>query len=164
MLKRFHQLLSLLLLSVLCGSCIGPNTDPVLPSVRAAYIGQEYVLLEDCYLFKFTNDDQLRIGIHYKTPSFGAMGLPEIVDKMNIGKQFGDAIIVAIIPSGTNLRIKNIHQEISFEEGNMVWFICDLVINGKVEYGDVNTLFIQTAFDGNGSKPPVFNPETVKKK
>jgi hypothetical protein len=140
-----------------------PNSDPVLPSVRAAYIGREYVLLEDCYLFKFTDIDTLYLDAPYKTSRFGvADNFPVPVDKINIGKKIQDTTIIAVIPSGTILHIKDIIQDITFEDGNEVWFTCDLTTNDKVEYRNVDTSFILSEFDGDGSKPPVFNPATAQ--
>jgi len=150
-----------MLFAVLCSNCGSLDSERISPTTRDSYIGKEYALIQDCYLFKFLNSDALMIGRYYSQGAHGSKAFPEVVEAKNIGKPITNGIILAVIPSGTTLRVANIGQTLTVED-NQLWFVCDLISNGKILYHGVDTTFIQAIDYSIGGKPPMFNPETVQ--
>ena len=68
---------------------------------------QEYILEKDCYIFSCDKHSHFPfMAAHDTVP-----GLPEEVDKKNVGQEFGDIKIIDIAKTGSHFRIVSVRRD-----------------------------------------------------
>jgi hypothetical protein len=146
--------------TLLCGALSGraepaPSAPPPLERAGGAHyahlFGERYRTRVDLYLFMPQDDlDHVYLGRNDGTPSTRLPQLPVSVDQVNVGKQFGEFLIVDVVPAGSELRLTAETHEVTAlsrirEQGGYPMGLLGVLTYRGHEAAGVSCEFIQSA-------------------
>lgn len=106
-----------LLLGVMLSGCATHRAQ--YDAVQGESANSTYTLKEDCYVIRFVRGKNPTPQIAGVLPIAGMtlQGLPRDVSEVNVGRRFGDMVILGVLPGGAEFKIESIKSETNFEMG-----------------------------------------------
>jgi hypothetical protein len=154
--------LSLLLLGIsLFSGCNTGTRDVTQESPYQAFADRRYRTKVDLYLYSIPEGKGPYIGINDGARGNRDLMLPKEISAQHIGRRHNNALILEIVPAGTELFVTNIFRDVS-SQGVVVWFVCDLTIKGR-RVSNVSTTFIQSNINGRDNLPPEIDPSLAER-
>jgi hypothetical protein len=148
---RIFNRLVLFAVLFLCGGCT-TITDLSSQSPYAEWMGRQFVLVQDCYVFKFKDDKRtLYVGR-------GINLMPPDVAPQFVNKQFNGMTLLGILKRGSKFTIVGCYEERDIED---VIRNFEATLNEKT--GEFRGAILNVAFLTDLTKnPPVFNEVLAK--
>ncbi len=143
-------------------NCVRAETETSPPLLCSQYVGTQFVLTESCYIYKSYYGKTPHLGRYFEQVLVGDKLRPREGHEKFVGKSHQTEIL-GVVPQGAVLRITDVRNSIS-PAGNLVWFICDVIVGDKVRYAGADTYFLQVSGDGRNGKAPVLHPIAAPKK
>lgn len=154
--KCYFRLLFFIFLSVWLTAC-NQYTDLSTEQPYAEAIGKNFVLQQDYYIFKFTDNNEVVIG--------KANQLPKLISQKYIGFKSGNLTIVGIAKSGQLFLIEKIIEKKTLEDYYYNYYILLSSLNSSQIY-EINASLLCNAlhnppFTKTWSDPPIFDPKAA---
>ena len=155
--RRFYFGLSLLLFLSACLVACDKYTDLSIEQPYAEAIRKYFILQQDYYIFKFSDENDLVIG--------KAAQLPKDIDSRYIGSNFSNIKIIGIAKSGQLFQIEKITKKKTIEDTYYTYSISLHSLNNNYLYKINASLLCNSMknppFTKTWSDPPIFNPKAA---